>query len=130
MRHQQILELKQNLLDNMLDYINDDGASDENDPDYDPEFEAAYSAQDVAACGEILDNYLTALSTAHADDAGIRQAVKMAVLALNALNENCEYNLIETEQRECLYEILSMAASDAGLKIQEDEDITDEWREW
>lgn len=130
MRQSQLAVLKQSLLDEMLDYMNYGGASDENDPDYDPEFDAGYRAEDVAACGEIVDNYLHALSAVRADEAAIRQAIKTAVLALNALNERCEYGLIETEQRERLYEILSIAASDAGLKIKEDEDITDEWREW
>lgn len=130
MSHQQILELKQSLLDAMLDYMNYGGATDENDPDYDPEFDAGYSAQDVATCGEIIDNFLKQLKNTATDKTAIMQAVKVAVLELNTLNENCEYGLIETEQREQLYEILSAAATDAGLEIGEDEDITDEWREW
>jgi hypothetical protein len=130
MSHQPILELKQTLLDEMLDYMNYGGASDENDPDYDPEFNAAYTAQDVATCGEIINNYLKQLETVAADKTAIMQAVKVAVLELNALNEGCEHGLIETEQREQLYEIISAAATDAGLEIGEEEDITGEWREW
>lgn len=127
---QQILELKQTLLDGMLDYMNYGGATDENDPDYDSEFDAGYNARNVATCGEIIDNYLKQLETAAADKTAIMQAVQVAVLELNALNESCEHGLIETEQREQLYEIISAAATNAGLKIGEDEDITDQWREW
>ncbi|MDD2815366.1 MAG: hypothetical protein PHP00_06455 [Thiotrichaceae bacterium] len=130
MSHQQIIELKQSLLDAMLDYMNYGGATDENDPDYDPEFDAGYSAQDVATCGEIIDNFLKQLKNTGTDKTAIMQAVKVAVLELNALNENCEHGLIETEQREQLYEIISAAAMDAGLEIGEEEDITGEWREW
>lgn len=130
MSEQVLLELKQSLLDEMLDYMNYGGASDANDPDYDPEFDAGYSAQEVARCGEILDNYLKQLNTVRADAVAIRQAVQLAVLELNTLNERCEGGLIETGQREQLYEIISLAASDAGLTIEDGEDITDEWREW
>lgn len=55
--------------------------------------------------------------------------VKKTVLALNALNEKCEYELIETEQREDIAEIIILAGYLKGFNDRDD-DITEEWREW
>ena len=54
--------------------------------------------------------------------------VKETVLALNVLNEKCEYELIETDQREDICKFIITAVNVAGLKT--DEDVTEEWREW
>ena len=50
-------------------------------------------------------------------------------LALNALNEDCGGNLIETGEREALCDLIERAAREAGLP-ESDEDITEAWREW
>ena len=51
------------------------------------------------------------------------------VVAFNEMNEANGY-FIETMEREELADFIDKAARLAGLDIQEDEDITEEWREW
>ena len=55
--------------------------------------------------------------------------VKKLVLALNKLNEKTDYCLLETEERESIWEIIQNSAVECGLVNPED-DITEEWREW
>jgi hypothetical protein len=50
------------------------------------------------------------------------------ILDLNGLNEQGEFSLIETDQREALCQLILTAATRAGLDT--DEDVTEEWREW
>lgn len=45
------------------------------------------------------------------------------------MNEANGY-FIETMEREELADFIDKSAKLAGLDIQEDEDITEEWREW
>jgi hypothetical protein len=146
----ELLALKQELIDTMTDYMKFGGAEDEDDPDFDPDFDAGYTQADIDRCAEILDTLLEALTTAseayasspaHDDedeadgeetelrDESIMQAVKEAVLDLNALNEACEGGLIETDQREQLCDLIITAATQAGLDT-DGQDITEEWREW
>jgi hypothetical protein len=70
---------------------------------------------------------LAALSAS--TDKDIMECVKKAVLALNELNENTDYALIETEERENIWELIQTAAVDCGLQDPAD-DVTEEWRDW
>ena len=55
--------------------------------------------------------------------------VKITVEALNELNESTEFQLIETDQREDICEIIIRGRHLRGYNDMED-DITGEWREW
>ena len=55
--------------------------------------------------------------------------VKMTVLRLNKLNEKCDFQLIETGEREQIAEIIISAGNLKGYNSLDD-DITEEWREW
>ena len=77
---------------------------------------------------EILLEFIDALSRADENKEIIMGQVKETVLALNVLNEKCEYELIETDQREDICKFIITAVNVAGLKT--DEDVTEEWREW
>ncbi|WP_254790418.1 hypothetical protein [Paenibacillus sp. OK003] len=57
------------------------------------------------------------------------KAVEEIVVRFNKMNEAQDY-FIETMEREELADFIDKAARLAGLEIQEDEDITEEWREW
>jgi hypothetical protein len=59
----------------------------------------------------------------------ILDAVKQVVLNLNAASKR-HPGMIETGEREDLWEFISAAALDAGLEIPFGEDITLPWREW
>lgn len=92
--------------------------------------EPAYSKADVQQCEALLDTYLNALNTInHPTDSEIMEQVRQIVLALNDLNEATDYCLIETNEREALWEVIQTSAIEAGLQ-NADEDITAEWRDW
>lgn len=87
-----------------------------------------YTAADVDHCVVILEEYLTTLGSAADPSSGL-DIVKKTVLKLNDLNEKSGGQLIETDQREMIAELIINAGFKKGFNTQE-EDITEEWREW
>lgn len=63
------------------------------------------------------------------DPEQIMKAVEEVVVSFNEMNVTNNY-FIETMEREELADFIDKAARLAGLDIGEDEDITEEWREW
>lgn len=100
----------------MLDFITD-GQDD------------AYTDKDVAECMAVLNAYLAEVNKAETTEAGLK-VVKVTVLKLNDLNERCEHALIETEQREDIWELMQSAFLAKAFALPESGDITEEWREW
>ena len=91
---------------------------------------AGYTEADITRCGEILDEYIDRLSQVDDPDAGaILLYVEKVVRDLNELNDECNYSLIETDQRELLCDFIEKVAQEAGLE-NDGTDITEEWREW
>jgi hypothetical protein len=90
--------------------------------------ETEYTEKDVEKCMKLIDTFLTELAQTENKENGMK-VVEKVVLKLNELNEKCEYELIETDQREELAEIIIMAGNLKGYN-EKDEDITEEWREW
>lgn len=88
----------------------------------------AYDKTDVDTCMKLLLDYLSKIENVSSKDEAMA-VVEKTVLALNDLNEKCEYELIETDQREDIAEIIILAGSLKGFNSR-DEDITEEWREW
>ncbi|MBQ4323368.1 MAG: hypothetical protein IJC19_05465, partial [Clostridia bacterium] len=81
-------------------------------------------------CEALILEYLVALeSITEPANKEIMKHVKKLVLALNKLNEKTDYCLLETEERESIWEIIQNSAVECGLTNPED-DITEEWREW
>jgi hypothetical protein len=118
MKTKQLDALKISLLEDMREYM-EDVAADGHEP--------GYSEADIGKCESILDTFLTTVRSAKSGDTEfVMGAVKEAVLALNALNE--DYNLIETDQREQICELIIQSAVAVG--VGSGEDITEEWREW
>jgi hypothetical protein len=105
----------EDVLRSMIDYMDDIDDCD-------------YTQQDIDKCGTILDSYIDELMLCDKDEKSIMNCVEKIVVALNELNKECDYSLIETDQRECLYLFIEGAAVAAGLP-QPDYDITEEWRE-
>lgn len=127
----EIRTLQRDLIEGMTRYMDPESSGDA--PESESVFDAGYAQAHVDRCNEILDSFLDALSQVQAgggnQDAEIMEAVKTAVTELNALNEETEGCLIETDQREQLCEIIISSAREAGL-AGDDCDITEEWREW
>lgn len=128
---QEILKLKQKIIDGMVSYMKYGGADDESDQEYDPEFDSGYTQKHVNRCSVIIDEFLALLEKPPDAQKNkyIMTAAKKAVLKLNKLNEECDGSLIETDQREDICKLINSAARQAGLKPSTD-DITEEWREW
>ncbi len=120
----EVLSLKEDLLESMTGFMQG-----EDDDEGDSGFEAGYTQDDIDRCAAIVDHFLISLSKTRGDGEAILETVKDAVLELNTLNDNCDGNLIETDQRETLCELINTAAQDAGLETDLD-DVTEEWREW
>lgn len=76
----------------------------------------------------VLVSRQTEKITAVTDEKILKQ-VKKTVLALNKLNERTDYCLLETDEREALWEIFQNSAVACGLR-ETDGDVTEEWREW
>ena len=110
--------LQENVIASMLDYMGED------------EEDVGFGRDDVDKCGALLNGYLEALATMEdVSDEAIMAEVQRAVLALNELNEATDYCLIETGEREAIWEVIQLAAIERGLKNAA-EDITEEWRDW
>ena len=110
-------KLKNDVTDPILEYMTEAEIDD-------------YTAEDVARCGELLTEFLTALSELdEPEDDAIMAQVEQVVLALNELNEELDYALIETVEREAIWELIQTAAVDAGL-CEVPDDVTEQWREW
>jgi hypothetical protein len=109
-----MIALKDSILEGMRDYVADMD-------------EPYYPLAKVDECGRIIDDFLAAVGKAR-DGQAIMAEVKTTVLALNALNDECDGALIETDQREQLCELILEAANAAGLAT--DDDVTEQWREW
>jgi hypothetical protein len=90
--------------------------------------ETEYSEKDVEKCMKLIDSFLTDLSESDNKESGM-EIIEKTVLKLNELNAKCEYELIETNQREQLAEIIILAGHLKGYN-ERDEDVTEEWREW
>ena len=89
-----------------------------------------YAREDVEKCAALIHGYLDALAAMNTvtDDA-IMEQVKLVVLSLNELNEATDFSLIETGEREAIWEIIQESAVERGLQNVPD-DVTEEWREW
>ena len=114
-----IKKLRQELIDGMVEFMEDD-----------KDDVVTYKQSDIDRCAKYVDEFLASLARVPKADKSeyIMQAVKTIVIQMNKLNEACEGGLIETDQREQLYELIAAAAKDAGLAIEEGHDITEKWR--
>ena len=89
-----------------------------------------YDEDDVAAVKSILYAYVDALAElSEPTDEAIMAEVQFVVEALNELNESRDCGMIETEEREWLWEAIQTIAVNCGLRDVPD-DVTEEWREW
>jgi hypothetical protein len=90
--------------------------------------EAFYREADVRECDKILTGHLRAVESA-ADRAEALRHVHDTILRLNELNNRCDGQLIETDQREYICAVIIHAGSLCGFNAA-DEDVTEPWREW
>ena len=111
-------QIKETVVQSMLDFMS---FSDE---------DCGFTKEDVDECEAILVKYLEKLDAlCDPSDEEIMEEVKTVVLALNELNEKTDYCMIETEEREAIWDVIQSSAVECGLTDPAD-DITEEWREW
>lgn len=97
---------------------------------FDEDEECPFTKEDVAKCEKILSDYLYSLNAlTNPTNEEIMLCVQQAVLALNQLSEDTDYSMIETEERENIWELIQSSAVECGLQDPA-EDITEQWREW
>jgi hypothetical protein len=89
---------------------------------------ANYSEDDIDRCRDILTSYVNELEKAK-ERATALELVKSTVLRLNTLNQDAGQDLIETDQREEICAFIIKAGALMGFN-SENEDVTEEWREW
>ena len=92
------------------------------------EADVEYSERHISKCMDILVSHFSGVSNA-LDRVAALECVKMTVLKLNELNEGVDHGLIETVEREQICEFIIKTGANFGFN-GEDEDITEEWREW
>lgn len=79
-----------------------------------------YTASDVSACGNILEEYSQSLIAAKDNAAAITECVQETVSRINELNEKCGHSFIDTWRRERLCSFINTAAEQAGLPSKDD----------
>jgi len=90
--------------------------------------ECSYKKENVEDCMEILLNHIDEINKTASKEEGMG-LIEKTVISLNKINEECDYEIIETDQREDICEIICMTAYAKGY-INQNEDPTEEWREW
>lgn len=112
--NEELLGIKAELIEGMTSFI-EDGDGD-------------YSNEEIEKCDAIIVQFLISADGAK-NKVDFMDQVKKSVLSLNELNASAGESLIETDQREQICEIVIKAGALKGYN-KEDEDITEEWREW
>ncbi len=115
LENENMLALKADLFDGIREYMQDSE-------------DISYTEKDILKCENIVNEYLEKLPSTKSKKEGLK-LVQKTVVALNKLNEKCDYELLETDQRELVCTIIINAGNLMGYN-EEDEDITEEWREF
>lgn len=116
---EEFVMLKGEILDGMVDAIESAGE------------DADYAIEAIDTCATILEDYLEEVfsTSLYGQSKKIMDVVKFTVNELNELNDDCNQNLIEAEQRDQIRELIVASAAYAGLETEQ-QDITEEWRAW
>jgi len=115
-----LVHARQAVLDDMADYLEELGAT-----------EAGYGPEHVESVRKILEGFETTWKDllASPSEGSFHVALAQAIDALNALNDGCDFCLIETAQRELLAQYFNQASQALGLSVPGD-DVTEELRDW
>ena len=98
--------------------------------DFEEDEDPGYTEEAIGECRRLLEDYGKALAELEdPSEEEILSQVEQVVLALNDLNEETDYAMIETDEREAICALIQGAALDTGLP-ETDDDVTEPWREW
>jgi hypothetical protein len=95
------------------------------------EGDSIFNDDNIGAMDKLLNSFIDALIVAvkKKDAKAIYSATKKAILSINKLNAKHQ-EFIETLEREELAEHIHKAVRLTGFKIENEIDLTEEWREW
>lgn len=102
----------------MLDFIEIE-SEDESGP--------SYTSADVSACVTNLLDFMAAIESEIQTETSAKEHVATLLFSLNDLNESCDDDLIDNNQREDIVEFIEKALSAANITLPSD-DITAQWR--
>ncbi len=115
-----------------IDKDDDDQYCDFQDDDSFDGLETVCTRDDIESSGLILETFieeLFAISNDDVSDPVILKVVEKTVKKLNKLNENCNYELIESSISDDICDYLQSAVIEAGLR-DVPECVADEWRDF
>ena len=114
------LQIEENVYEPMLTYLRS----------FDEDEEPGYTEEDILRCRRLLEDYVRSLCALEKpEEDAILDRVQQTVEAINELNEQTDFAMIETDEREAICQLIQSAALDCGLPDTA-EDITEPWREW
>lgn len=87
-----------------------------------------YTIKDVEKCEFILVEFIKDIDKTTTKEEGTK-IIQTTIFQLNELNKKCQYNLIETNERERIAQIMINMGYLKGYNSL-NEDITEQWREW
>lgn len=90
--------------------------------------EPSYTEKDIEKCKSILIEFIQNIDKTSNREEGLK-IVQSTILELNELNKKCDFDLIETNEREQIAGIIIGVGNQKGYNTLS-EDITEEWREW
>lgn len=90
--------------------------------------EPSYTEKDIEKCKSILIEFIQNIDKTSTREEGLK-IVQSTILELNELNKKCDFDLIETNEREQIAGIIIGVGNQKGYNTLS-EDITEEWREW
>lgn len=97
---------------------------------YIAEVDGLFNEADIAQAERLFNAFIDEVkeATVNADASAVYAATKTLVFALNELNEKS--GLIESLESEEIYIFIDKVVRATGFSLEEDEDISSEWREW
>jgi len=87
-----------------------------------------YSEKDIEQVLVILNDYLNSMSDTHSKTVGM-EVIQKTIERINILNEQCEFSLIATGEREKIADVINLVSIEKGYSLPED-DVTEAWRDW
>lgn len=128
--NEKLTAIKRHLIEGMVNYMKIEGVAES--------YDSFYDQNHVDRCERYLDEFAGAIGKAEGDYHQIMALIEEVVIALNKLNEQCSYSLLETDQREYLCAFIEEAIIANGVDLDAlaasrnctRHEITDEWREW
>jgi hypothetical protein len=112
--NEDLQSLRDSIIEGMLDNMSDS--------------DAGFTKEDVEQCRRILEEHLECLARVQ-DRESAMICVKTTVLRLNALNERAGGEILAADRQEGVREYIMKAGAILDFN-GEDEDVTEEWREW